>query len=346
MKPQRDDPISTAICKGCWIKVCEFHEFYELVESAHRHMTERFVVKTENAKSKRRPSMTDLINFSSLPSKREPDDEFDELSEVPFNMLIEDTTDEPGKTVAKAAAIALGADDSRDALSLHNFSHDDFDNDYDGVGDDKFEGHNDDHDISFDGEAFMKNILTNRPKETVKSDYTVNEVKTQTRRSTRNSNRSPAVDMEHSNEDKSTACTLSVTKRRGRPRKGETSKCNKSTNESQCADKPEGQDVYKAKMKKIDDQISQYMTLHCDVCNNVTENFASLRIHMRANHSIKRGYAKCCNKKFLKRALLLDHIRQHLDPECYRYPVSCHSYSRIILWLSDFATIFTHTRRK
>ncbi|XP_023292609.2 transcription factor grauzone-like [Lucilia cuprina] len=332
-EPRKDDPISTSICKLCWVKVREFHEFYEMVEHVHRHMTERFIVKTESAKGKRRSplNVNDLINYSSLPSKREPDDEFNELGEVPFNMLIEDTNDEPGKTVAKAAAIALGAEDSRDILSQHNFSQDD----YDDVGDSnrcnetynedaKFNDTNDtqnsDNDDTFDGEAFMKNILTNKNKEPVKNQNSSNSSspKADKRRSTRNSNKSQ---LNNTDSDNGFNTTTDIKRRRGRPKKGElvvkSERCTKQSKEKLNKSEEE-QDAYKAKMKEIDDQIAQYMTLHCEVCSSESENFAGLRAHMREAHSIKKGYAKCCNKKFLKRALLLDHIRQHLDPDCYR----------------------------
>ncbi|TMW46070.1 hypothetical protein DOY81_008842 [Sarcophaga bullata] len=186
-EPRRDDPISTSICKICWVKVCDFHEFYKMVEDSHRHMTERFIVKSESVRAKRRPSLdvNNLINYSSLPSKREPDDEFDELGEVPFNMLMDDTTDEPGKTVAKAAAIALGAEDSHDLLSNHNFSQDECDNASQN-GDEKLDRPSQtpdcENDISFDGEAFMNNILTNKNEQTQSRPST----KTDRRRSTRN----------------------------------------------------------------------------------------------------------------------------------------------------------------
>ncbi|XP_075156133.1 transcription factor grauzone [Haematobia irritans] len=284
-EPRRDDPISKAICNLCWRKLSDFHEFFENVECAHRHMTERFnIVKIENSKSKRR-SIDDLINFSSLPKPEPDDNEFD--GEVPFNMLIEDTTDEP---VAKAFAIALGAED------LDDFDHDHNDDEHV-----KFDSHND---LSFDGEAFMKNILTTDSKET-DQPLDTNEKRRSTRNRTKRQNLNVFTTQENTNDNingKEDICHV-------RPkRRSKKDLINDQTN----------RDEYKMKMKDIDDQIGQYMTLHCDVCSSEVSNFASLRIHMREKHAIKRGYAKCCNKKFLKRALLLDHIRQHLDPECYR----------------------------
>lgn len=89
-----------------------------------------------------------------------------------------------------------------------------------------------------------------------------------------------------------------------------------------CKDKAnknsEEESAYKCKMKSFDNEISQYMGLHCDVCNVAVDNFAGLKTHMRSEHNIDNGYVKCCDKKFHKRANLLYHIRKHVDPNCYR----------------------------
>ncbi|XP_073812645.1 uncharacterized protein isoform X2 [Musca autumnalis] len=293
--PRSDDPISTTICCQCYKKICDFHQFFLMVESAHRHMTERFVIKTESAKSKRR-SIDDLINFSSLPKHEPVENEFN--GEVPFNILIEDTT-EPERAVQKAAAIALGggADDS---LS-HEFSRDEeqFKN---GEGS-KYESQNE---LSFDGEAFMKNILTNSSKDCGNNTNDDGKTTSKTRRSTRLKPQLP-------NEKQSKNSSINTLhNQRGRPKKGKETSKTKQKEPLKSEDKE-----YTTKMREIDNQINEYMTLQCDVCSSEAENFASLRVHMR-KHGVKRGYAKCCNKKFFKRALLLDHIRHHLDPEYFR----------------------------
>lgn len=102
-----------------------------------------------------------------------------------------------------------------------------------------------------------------------------------------------------------------ATKKRGRPNKHEDSK-----NSLKIAKESAN---YKAKIKEYDTEIAQFMTLYCDFCNKSSENFPALRRHMRDEHNIKDGYVSCCNKKFTKRALLLYHIRQHLNPSYYRY---------------------------
>lgn len=107
----------------------------------------------------------------------------------------------------------------------------------------------------------------------------------------------------------------SIGRKRGRPKKEkDLMKPRKN---------PDEQETYKAKIKEYDAEIAKYMSLYCDICNSKYENFPALRVHMRDTHNIKEGYVTCCEKKFNKRALLLYHIRQHLNPSCYRL-VSLH----------------------
>ncbi|XP_055917670.1 transcription factor grauzone isoform X2 [Eupeodes corollae] len=47
-EPKIDDPISTAICNDCWLRVVNFHEYYLSVEEAHRLLAERFFVKASS----------------------------------------------------------------------------------------------------------------------------------------------------------------------------------------------------------------------------------------------------------------------------------------------------------
>ncbi|XP_061401292.1 transcription factor grauzone [Musca vetustissima] len=287
-EPRSDDPISTGICCQCYRKLGDFHDFFLMVEKAHRHMTERFVVKTENAKSKPR-SMEDIFSFHSLP-KPEPD-EHEINCHVPLDILMENTTDLE-KTFEEAAAIALGdRDDDRSSLRDEILDN----------ADSQCESPNE---LSFDGEDFMKKILNNG---SVDSKQGISKIP-QIRRSTRHKYAT-------ANEKQTHNGVNTANNQRGRPKKVvDESNTNQQDNRMQSDEKTR---QYKVKMKEIDAQIGQYMTLQCDACSTETENFASLRVHMR-KHGIKRGYAKCCNKKFFKRALLLDHIRHHLDPEYFR----------------------------
>ncbi|XP_065366262.1 zinc finger protein OZF-like [Calliphora vicina] len=57
--------------------------------------------------------------------------------------------------------------------------------------------------------------------------------------------------------------------------------------------------------------------LQCDLCDAVETNLENLRRHFRNIHNA-RPYIKCCEKKFYRRHLLVDHINFHLNPETHK----------------------------
>ncbi|KAH8275682.1 hypothetical protein KR026_012478 [Drosophila bipectinata] len=75
-EPKSDDPISTVICVSCWDKVSNFHEFYQAVEKAHRLLTERFSLKSEQDQPK-----TEAPEEQLLLEPEEADEDADEDDE-------------------------------------------------------------------------------------------------------------------------------------------------------------------------------------------------------------------------------------------------------------------------
>ncbi|XP_065366264.1 transcription factor grauzone-like [Calliphora vicina] len=57
--------------------------------------------------------------------------------------------------------------------------------------------------------------------------------------------------------------------------------------------------------------------LECDICGETSTNFQQLRQHFKEQHKT-RGYIKCCERKFHRRYVLVDHIRLHLNPEMHK----------------------------
>ncbi|XP_073820754.1 transcription factor grauzone-like [Musca autumnalis] len=112
-------------------------------------------------------------------------------------------------------------------------------------------------------------------------------------------------------------------------------KTRKSKAKAKTSCKTEEESAYKIKMKSFDEEIAQYMGIHCDVCNIAVDNFAGVKNHMRTVHNIENGYVKCCDKMFYKRANLLHHIRHHVDPNCYR----CDECNQIF---SDYQSLRNH----
>ncbi|XP_060658989.1 transcription factor grauzone [Drosophila nasuta] len=80
-----------------------------------------------------------------------------------------------------------------------------------------------------------------------------------------------------------------------------------------------------AKSKEFNDYIRDHYKVICPICNGAMEDFTELLVHTRKEHN-QRGYALCCNRKFWKRGVLVDHLRRHQDPELFK----CHICQRVM----------------
>lgn len=66
-----------------------------------------------------------------------------------------------------------------------------------------------------------------------------------------------------------------------------------------------------------DRMIAQYFDMSCDICNQNTASLAQARLHYQQEHDVYQGYIKCCNRKFKRRAYVLEHINWHLNPKLF-----------------------------
>lgn len=57
--------------------------------------------------------------------------------------------------------------------------------------------------------------------------------------------------------------------------------------------------------------------LECDLCNLQLVDFNSLRDHFNCVHQ-ERCYLKCCERKFYRRCIYVEHLRLHLNPDLYK----------------------------
>ncbi|XP_067632913.1 transcription factor grauzone-like [Eurosta solidaginis] len=80
--------------------------------------------------------------------------------------------------------------------------------------------------------------------------------------------------------------------------------------------------------------IAQHFKLECILCKEPLANFKELKIHFKDQHQVN-GYAKCCGKKLFKRALLVDHIHTHNNPEYFK----CQHCAKV---LSDRSGLESH----
>uniref|UniRef100_A0A1I8Q2B9 C2H2-type domain-containing protein n=1 Tax=Stomoxys calcitrans TaxID=35570 RepID=A0A1I8Q2B9_STOCA len=69
--------------------------------------------------------------------------------------------------------------------------------------------------------------------------------------------------------------------------------------------------------RELDEFVATHFKLNCPICNIAMPTFSELTKHSADIHK-KRGYVTCCNKKFIRRSILVDHINRHLDPEYFK----------------------------
>ncbi|XP_017089664.2 transcription factor grauzone [Drosophila bipectinata] len=71
---------------------------------------------------------------------------------------------------------------------------------------------------------------------------------------------------------------------------------------------------------EMDSYIASHGRLECNLCGSDDgqfQNFAELKRHFR-NHHQSQGYVVCCQRRYKKRALYVDHLRMHNDPDYFR----------------------------
>lgn len=72
--------------------------------------------------------------------------------------------------------------------------------------------------------------------------------------------------------------------------------------------------------REMDTYIALHGRLECCLCggdDDQFQNFAEMKRHFR-NHHQSAGYVVCCQRRYKKRALYVDHLRMHNDPDYFR----------------------------
>lgn len=68
----------------------------------------------------------------------------------------------------------------------------------------------------------------------------------------------------------------------------------------------------------IGDQIiKEYADMNCDLCSIELESFSQAKRHYMSKHDVI-GYLICCKRKYLKRKMLLNHVKNHLSPNKFK----------------------------
>ncbi|EDW78208.2 uncharacterized protein Dwil_GK16297 [Drosophila willistoni] len=69
-------------------------------------------------------------------------------------------------------------------------------------------------------------------------------------------------------------------------------------------------------IKEMDEFIAANVNLDCCLCGASLTDFIDLKRHFRSAHQCT-GYVKCCNNRYKKRTLYVDHLHYHKDPQYF-----------------------------
>ncbi|XP_017011254.2 transcription factor grauzone [Drosophila takahashii] len=73
--------------------------------------------------------------------------------------------------------------------------------------------------------------------------------------------------------------------------------------------------------REMDSYIALHGRLECCLCggsdDDQFQSFAEMKRHFRSHHQ-SAGYVVCCQRRYKKRALYVDHLRMHNDPDYFR----------------------------
>ncbi|XP_001355559.3 transcription factor grauzone [Drosophila pseudoobscura] len=78
-------------------------------------------------------------------------------------------------------------------------------------------------------------------------------------------------------------------------------------------------DIRSSNSGEMDSYIAAHGRLECCQCGGDSQfqNFAELKRHYRSEHQTA-GYVVCCQRRYKKRALYVDHLRMHNNPDYFR----------------------------
>lgn len=73
----------------------------------------------------------------------------------------------------------------------------------------------------------------------------------------------------------------------------------------------------KSLIRELDEFIAENTQLTCCLCAVPLKDFTHLKKHFRQEHQCV-GYIPCCNNRYRKRTLYVDHLKLHKDPDFFK----------------------------
>ena len=269
------------LCRECWLHIKDFHEFHQTV------------IKTRSLLEKR------TAEVKQLPLQVK-------LEEESMGSGIGKEFGKNDQELAKFEDVLVKSDSSDEEDTLR----DDFETAFQDEGEDN----NDESDNYDDDEDDKKPLIELRKIKKYenniaeKSDDRLTEKrKSRKGRKPKNISKPQSTKDETYNEDNDSRTSTDKPSRKKRKLKdGDKPKKNPRINSG--LEKGKESDEFIAEWKPL---------LECDLCNETFPVFDVLKSHFKEKHNA-RCYIKCCERKFYRRCVLVDHIRLHINPETHK----------------------------
>ncbi|XP_012156951.1 transcription factor grauzone [Ceratitis capitata] len=282
-----DDAVSNMICLKCWGSISDFHKYWLSIEEKQK-------------------TLNSHLEYTQI--KRDIDEVETEVSNFEINFLNQNKLDvELGDP-----EIAAG-DFGNNCLNQNKVDEELCEQEIDmnigsAVINDvetvfiaaKIEQNDEESEIDNDVFASSLDDIDNLSKETAEAEETIRQKRKYTKRS--------KISEKSSSETQK--------RKRGRPRLSEAPKKKKDIKENKTSYRKSYQETLKS-IEESDKFLADNTQLSCSICGEHLKDFRELKTHFRQKHQCI-GYTVCCDLRFYKRTLYVDHIKLHKDPDYFK----------------------------
>ncbi|XP_067637464.1 zinc finger protein 62-like isoform X2 [Eurosta solidaginis] len=111
--------------------------------------------------------------------------------------------------------------------------------------------------------------------------------------------------------------TTNITKKENKHINNVTKEQKKDISGPRTARKPQNQEQKRKSILAADKFLAENTELNCCICKVELKDFKELKTHFRQQHQCT-GYVFCCDLRFTKRTLYVDHIQLHKNPDFFK----------------------------
>ncbi|XP_017030592.1 transcription factor grauzone [Drosophila kikkawai] len=312
-----NDAVSTSLCHRCWQQLGDIEHFCSMVAEKQRSLHRSLQLKTEVpelpelAEPEPEPAMV-VWNTETTPIEPKLGFEGDDIKD---HILCEPVID------------AMSAGDDKDSDYGDTFEPD-FEPaaGYQSEGEGELEPKPDPVKPRRRGrprktplqqtQQIIKRKYEKRPKPAAKQELSLRESRARLRELKRTSNEEDEEDDDDEEEEEEKEIMTAEGMEKPKP----SGKRGRPKIKKEPGDDDMEAPVKRSSIKEMDDYIAANVKLDCALCAAPLEDFNDLKRHFRVEHDCT-GFVKCCNNRYKKRTLYVDHLHCHKDPQYF----SCQS---------------------